>query len=189
MLARMHAAMASRMSTEGSRPTAWVAPSTVSGSPPRPKLNVIVVVWNDAVHIAHFYERARSTLDGLSEVDWGLVFVNNDSQDDSLARLLALRAADDRVGILTLSRNFGYHAALVAGLSTVEADLYAIVDVDCEDPPELLAGFLERIRGGSQLAYGIRSDRDEPWPMTLGRQLFYMVNRLLADSAMVMWMG
>ncbi len=153
------------------------------------KLSVVVVVWNDSVHISTFYERARSALDQLADVDWDLTFVNNDSDDDSLARLVDLRSFDQRVKIVTLSRNFGYHAALIAGLSMADADLYAMVDVDCEDPPELLSAFFERIAGGSQLAYGIRSDRDEPRLMTLGRRLFYVVNGLLADSAMVMWMG
>jgi len=186
----MLAAMAPRMIAEGSRPSIpSIAPSATSGSGPRPKLNVIAVVWNDSVQISHFYERARSTLEQLADVDWDLIFVNNDSQDDSLARLLDLRATDERVKILTLSRNFGYHAALIAGLSTTDADLYAMVDVDCEDPPELLTDLFARIRSGSQLAYGVRSDRDELWPMTLGRRLFYIVNGLLADSAMVMWLG
>jgi dolichol-phosphate mannosyltransferase len=155
----------------------------------RRALNVIVVVWNDSEQIPAFYDRARATLERLADVEWRLVFVNNASGDDTLARLLDLRASDDRVKIVTLSRNFGYHAGLIAGLSTTAADLYAMVDVDCEDPPELLADLYDRIRGGSQLAYGVRSDRDEAWLMTQGRRLFYIVNSLLADSAMVMWMG
>ena len=156
---------------------------------PTRTLSVVVVIWNDAVQIQAFYERVRSALERLPGVLWTVTFVNNDSDDDSLTRLVSLRRSDERVKIATLSRNFGYHAALIAGLAVTDADVYAMVDVDCEDPPELLVDFFERIRAGSQLAYGIRSDRDEPWLMTAGRRLFYVVNGLLADSAMVMWMG
>lgn len=178
------------MRVEGIQPSMRPIPTPATSSgQARQKLNVIVVVWNDSPHISHFYERAQPTLDRLADVDWSLVFVNNASDDDSLARLLELRASDDRVKIITLSRNFGYHAALLAGLSGTKADLYAMVDVDCEDPPELLVDFYDLISRGVQLTYGVRSDRDEPRIMTLGRRLFYIVNGLVADSAMVMWMG
>jgi dolichol-phosphate mannosyltransferase len=152
-------------------------------------LNLIVVVWNDRQNISYLYERAQPVLDQLAGVQWSVVFVNNASDDGSLDELRRLRLADPRVKILTLARNFGYHAALIAGLSQVEGDLYAIVDVDCEDPPELLADFYRSISEGAQLAYGIRSNRDEPWLLTLGRRLFYIINALVADSAVVMWMG
>jgi dolichol-phosphate mannosyltransferase len=90
---------------------------------------------------------------------------------------------------VSLSRNFGYHAVLLAGLTLVEADLYAMIDVDCEDPPELLRDFQSGIDGGADIAYGIRSNRKEPAPVTFFRRLFYYINRGIADSDIVLWMG
>lgn len=156
---------------------------------PRPKLSVIVVTWNDEVQFPYVYDRARPILDQLPDVDWSLVFVNNASTDETLPRILQLRQGDDRVKVLTLSRNFGYHAALVAGLSSIESDLYAILDVDCEDPPELLIDFYSHVSRGVQLVYGVRSEREEFPLMTFGRWLFYALNWLIADSDMTIWMG
>ncbi len=153
------------------------------------KLNVIVPAFNERENVPYFYGRARKTLEALDGVDWSLVFVNNSSEDGTLEEVLKLRAADPRVKIVTLSRNFGYHAALLAGLSALDADLYAIVDVDCEDPPELLTEFYRAIQGGAQVAYGVRSNRDEPAFVTLCRKLFYIANKRVADSEIVMWMG
>lgn len=153
------------------------------------KLNVIVPSYNESQNVSYFYGRARVALEGIEGLDWNLVFVNNASEDDTLAQIQALHAADPRVKCITLSRNFGYHAALVAGLSSVDGDLYAIVDVDCEDPPELLADFCKGIQDGAQVAYGVRSNRDEPALITFGRKLFYLANRGVADSEIVMWMG
>ena len=153
------------------------------------KLNVIVPSYNESQNVPYFYGRARQILDALPELEWNLTFINNSSDDDTLEQIMELRASDPRVKIITLSRNFGYHAALVAGLSSVEGDLYAIVDVDCEDPPELLADFYRGIQGGAQVAYGVRSNRDEPALITFGRKLFYLANRGVADSEIVMWMG
>ena len=153
------------------------------------RLNVIVPSYNEKQNVPYFYERARKTLEGLGDIDWSIVFVNNSSHDGTLECVLGLREADPRVKIVTLSRNFGYHAALLAGLTAVDGDYYAIVDVDCEDPPELITEFYEAIKGGAQVVYGVRSNRDEPKLVTFARRLFYIANRKVADSEIVMWMG
>jgi dolichol-phosphate mannosyltransferase len=153
------------------------------------RLHVIVPARNELQNVPYFYERARTALETLPDVDWNIVFVNNASEDGTAERVLQLRESDPRVKLITLSRDFGYHAALVAGLSSVEGDYYAIVDVDCEDPPELLVDFFRAIEQGAQIAYGVRSNRDEPGLITFGRKLFYIANRRVADSEIVMWMG
>lgn len=153
-------------------------------------LSVIVPVHNEQDNVAPFYRRTVPVLDALADhPEWQILFVNNASEDGTLAEVLKLRAADPRVKVITLSKNFGYHGALIAGLSVEEHDRYAIIDVDCEDPPELLAQFDEAIRSGAQLAYGIRSNREEPRLITLGRRLFYVLNRQIADSEIVLWMA
>src|SRR5262245_55191741 len=155
----------------------------------RKRLTVIVPAHNEEQNVPYFYGRVRTALDSLTDVDSSILFINNSSTDGTLDAVCRLRETDPRVKVITLSRNFGYHAGLVAGLSSVESDYYAIVDVDCEDPPELLAEFYRAIAGGAQVAYGIRSKRDEPGLITLGRKLFYVANRRVADSEIVMWMG
>lgn len=154
------------------------------------KLSVIVPVHNESLSIVSFYERARAVLEGLPKsTDWSLVFVNDASEDDSLMKILKLRSGDTRVRVITLSRRFGYHGVLMAGLCTVESDLYAMIDVDCEDPPELLTEFLATIQGGAQVVYGIRSNREEPAVITFFRKLFYHATRRIADSEIVVWMA
>lgn len=151
-------------------------------------LTLVVPVHNEAPSIAYFYERAKPVLEPTG-LDWRILFVNDASTDESLDRILDLRKADPRIRVVTLTRNFGYHAALVAGLSNAESDLYAIVDVDCEDPPELLTQFLEKIDQGAYTAYGIRSQRDEPRHIIFFRWLFYWINRMIADGPVMLWMA
>jgi glycosyltransferase involved in cell wall biosynthesis len=154
----------------------------------RKTLAVVVPCHNESENVGPFYAEAKAALDRLP-VDWTLLFVNDASTDDTLDRILALREADPRVRVATLSRNFGYHAALIAGLSSAEADLYAIVDVDGEDPPELLLKFHAEIEKGAQTAYGIRSDRPEaPW-IVFFRWLFYWINGRIADGPTRLWMA
>jgi dolichol-phosphate mannosyltransferase len=154
-----------------------------------PSLAVIVPLYNDHGNVVPFYERARAVLEGLPGIEWRIVFVNNGSTDGSYERATELRVADSRVRIISLSRNFGYHAALLAGLTLVVADRYTMIDVDCEDPPDLLAGFNAAIDEGADIAYGIRSDRIEPAPVTFFRRIFYYLNRSIADSDIVVWMS
>jgi glycosyltransferase involved in cell wall biosynthesis len=153
------------------------------------RLSVIVAVHNESRNIVPFYERAKPVLESLRVDDWDITFVNDASEDDSLSEILKLRELDRRVRVITLARRFGYHAVLLAGLTRSESDLYAMVDVDCEDPPELLVKFYEAIKGGAQVAYGVRSNREEPAVITLGRKFYYLVNRSIADGEFVMWMA
>jgi dolichol-phosphate mannosyltransferase len=152
-------------------------------------LAVIVPVHNELGNIAPFYERARQVLESVAGMPWQMVFVNDGSTDGSLERICELRARDDRVKVISLSRNFGYHAVLLAGLSLVAADRYAMIDVDCEDPPELLLEFHRALEGGADVAYGIRSNRIEPVLVTFFRRLFYYLNKGIADSDIVLWMA
>jgi len=152
-------------------------------------LAIIVPVHNELGNISPFYERTRAVLESLRPVSWQIVFVNDGSDDGSLERICEVRARDDRVKVITLSRDFGYHAVLLAGLSMVTADRYAMIDVDCEDPPELLRDFHAAMEGGADVAYGIRSNRVEPRLVTFFRRLFYYINKEIADSDTVLWMA
>ena len=153
-------------------------------------LAVIVPVHNEAENIKSVYHRLATTLDASRHVStWTVLFINNASTDLSLKEIKALQATDPRIQYVTMARNFGYHASLVAGLSLVEADRYAIIDGDGEDPPEMLSTFLEALENGSQLAYGIRSNREEPRFITLARKIFYRILRKIADGEIVEWMA
>lgn len=154
------------------------------------KLAIITALHNERENIVPFYERLKATVEKFQGISsWELIFVNDASTDDSLDRILALRQKDAHVKVITLARNFGYHSVLVAGLTEADADIYAMVDVDGEDPPEVLADFYKAVQGGAQVAYGIRSNRDEPAYITWLRGIFYKINRCIADSNIVLWMA
>lgn len=160
-------------------------------APPIPRrLAVIVPVRNERENIPMFYERARPVLESLPGLTaWTLVFVNNASEDDSLDVITRLRAGDPHVQVITLSRNFGYHPAMVAGLSHVDSDVYGIIDVDCEDPPEMLRDLYTAIQEGHAVAYGIRSRRPERWWVMFGRKVFYGTLHRIADAEFIEWMS
>lgn len=154
------------------------------------RLSVTVPVHNEIQNIPVFFQRARTVLDSIEGLSgWEMVFVNNGSTDGTLEVLHEIRTGDGRVRVVSLSRNFGYHASVSAGLRHGNGDLYAIIDVDGEDPPELLARFFGEIQNGAQIAYGIRSQRPESNVITSMRRLFYFLNKTVADAEIIMWMS
>ena len=155
------------------------------------KLVVVCPVFNEEVNIAYFFERLKNTLEALdpAEYSYQLLFTNNRSTDTTLSIIDAIRAHHDWVGHITLSRNHGYQLSVLSGISTIAADLYMVCDVDCEDPPEMLAEFLNAIRAGYDLAYGVRNNREEPWWLGRFRSLFYWSLRTVGDYRIVPYMA
>ena len=157
----------------------------------RQQLLIICPVYNEEVNIEYFFSRLLPTLEKLDSTRYAyrLLFTNNRSSDRTLEKIQALQDQYPWVGYLTLSRNHGYQLSLLSGLTTVEADLYMVCDVDCEDPPEMLHPLLEQIEQGHDYAYGIRNNRPDPWLLGKMRRAFYFTLRSLGDYNIVPFMS
>ena len=156
-----------------------------------PLVSVVIPAYNEAATLPTFYEHLCRALEPLQpRVDFELLFVNNGSIDGTLAFLEELRAKDPRVKIATLSRNFGYQAAITAGLTLSTGDAVACIDSDGEDPPSVLASFIERwLEGGADVVYGVRGKRPESALMQLARKFYYRLTRATADHEIVLDMA
>jgi dolichol-phosphate mannosyltransferase len=88
-----------------------------------------------------------------------------------------------------MSRNYGYQCSVECGLRNSDADLTAVVDVDCEDPPELFIPFLNYIEEGFDIVYGERVDRHESKFIKWLRRVFYRVTRAVADDRFILYMA
>lgn len=102
------------------------------------KISVIIPCYNEQEAIPIFYEAIRKTAGKLKQAELELLFVNDGSRDESLARMKELAGQDARVKYVSFSRNFGKEAAMYAGLSYASGNYVAIMDVDLQDPPDLL---------------------------------------------------
>jgi len=127
-----------------------------SERPENPLISLVVPVFNEAEAIPVFLAETRKALAGLR---LEIVFVNDGSADGTLAALQEKAARDERLVVVNLSRNFGKEAALTAGLQVASGDAVVPIDVDLQDPPELIHRFIEKWRDGYDVAYGLREDR------------------------------
>jgi glycosyltransferase involved in cell wall biosynthesis len=156
----------------------------------RQRLTILSPVFDEESVVPLFFVRMQPVVARLAErYDVRIVFVNNASTDDTVEAILSLRADHPWVHVVSLSTNVGYQRSLDCGLTVVDSDLYAIIDVDCEDPPEMIEAFVEAHERGFDIVYGERIDRPEPTLLKLARRRFYRITRAIADDEIILDMA
>jgi glycosyltransferase involved in cell wall biosynthesis len=158
-------------------------PAQIRPRPALPLISLIIPVYNEDAAIPLFLSELDRRL-VLPDTRLELVFVNDGSADGTLAQLLATAASRADVTLVNLSRNFGKEAAMTAGLDHAHGDAVVLMDVDLQDPPELVAVFVEKWRQGYDIAYGLRESRDgETRLKTTTAHLFYAWFNRISDTA------
>ncbi len=143
-------------------------------------LSVVTTIYRTGPCVVPFFERAALAARELG-CELEVVFVNDGSPDDGLAT--AERAAAEHPGIVVvdLSRNFGQHKALWAGLRAARGDLIAIFDGDLEEDPHLAADFARTLRAQrADVVYSVARDPKGSWAYRRCRALFYRILRGLS---------
>ena len=147
-----------------------------------PLLSVIVPVKNEEEAILPFVERVGSILENVSPSGgWEILFVDDGSTDTTLAAIVAAHGRDERVRALSLSRNFGKEAALSAGLDHARGSAVIPMDVDMQDPPEVLPEMVAKWRDGNEMVFGVRRCRDsDGWTKRVTAGLYYRAHNMVA---------
>ncbi len=147
------------------------------------ELSVIVPCYNEAALLEDAYREIKRSAQEAVGADHEILFVDDGSEDGSLAVLERLAAADPHVRVLALSRNFGKEAALSAGIAHCRGDLALLLDADLQDPPSLLPAMLELMRReAADIVYGVRTRGPAQGPLRgLSSALYHWALRLLSD--------
>lgn len=143
------------------------------------RLSVIAPAYNEQEVLDLFFGRLEPILEDCVD-DYEIICVNDGSRDATLAVLVGHHRRNPRIKVIDLSRNFGKEIALSAGLDAASGDMVVPIDVDLQDPPELIREFLARWEEGYDVVYGLRVDRSrDTFLKRLTSQGFYAVfNRL-----------
>lgn len=142
----------------------------------RDLLTVVVAAFNEAQALPLLHPRLVAALEDMADVEGRVLYIDDGSHDDTWTVLQQLAAADPRVSLLRLSRNFGKEAALTAGLDHVDAGAALILDADGQDPPELIPQFVDKWREGYDDVHGTRMEREgEGWLKRSTAHAFYRV--------------
>jgi glycosyltransferase involved in cell wall biosynthesis len=138
-----------------------------------PKATAIVPCLNEEDGIDAFYERTSGVLERLFGEHWEIVFVDDGSTDRTVHAIKALRERDPRVRCVRLSRNFGSHVAIAAGLDHAEGDLAVVLAADLQDPPEVIEDLVAKWREGYEVVWAAREAREDPLMRKLFARVFY----------------
>lgn len=168
-------------------------------------ISVVIPCHNEAEVIDATHARLAEVLP-TTGMDFEVIYVDDGSRDDTLARLERIAARDGRVTVIELSRNFGQQAAMSAGLAAARGDAIVITDADLQDPPEVIPEMVEAWRTGVDVAYGRRRRRAGetafklataslyhrllarlmPYPMPVDTGDFKLIDRAVADAVVAL---
>ncbi len=124
-------------------------------------VSVVIPVFNEAATLARLHARLGKALDTLGR-PVEIVYVDDGSRDRSLAELLALQAEDERVTVVSLVRNAGQHAAVLAGLAQSRGAIAVTLDADLQNPPEEIPRLIAAIDAGHDVVGTWREGRADP---------------------------
>ena len=146
----------------------------------KPLVSIVVPVFNEELNVRVFHEVVSAQLGTMSDqYDFEFVFTDNHSTDNTFQLLKEIAARDARVHAYRFSKNFGYQRSIMTGYSRAQGDSAIQLDVDLQDPPELIPRFLSEWQLGADVVYGIRIKRQESALINLQRAVFYrLIDRL-----------
>lgn len=146
------------------------------------KLSIVATLYKSASYIEEFYQRVSAAARELVGDDFEIVLVNDGSPDNSLQLAIRLTQHDSRVVVVDLSRNFGHHKAMMAGLAHAQGERIFLIDSDLEEEPEWLLSFSGQMDVEfCDVVYGVQERRKGNWFERWSGELYYRVFNYLAD--------
>ena len=145
------------------------------------KLSIVSTMYRSAPFIESFCERMLRAAERETN-EFEIILVNDGSPDESLQLALEQRRKDSRIQIVDLSRNFGHHAAIIAGLEHARGDRIFLIDCDLEEQPEWLPQFVERLEtSGADVVFGAQSERVASFWSNLFGEMFWLLLRRMSS--------
>ena len=141
---------------------------------PQPAVSIVIPVFNESVSIPRLHTRLHQVLQQLGR-SFEVVYVDDGSTDRSLEELLVIQGGDPAVKVVTLARNAGQHAAVLAGFAHARGAVVVTLDADLQNPPEEIPRLLAEIDAGHDAVGTRREGRNDPF---LRRAISAVVSRL-----------
>ena len=148
------------------------------------ELSIVSPVYRNEDSLVELVERVKAAVSPHVK-EWEFVLVVDGSPDGSLAMLREIGMRENRVKVLSFTRNFGQHAAILAGLQCATGELIFILDADLEEEPECFGQFLTRLREGFDLVVGVRENKRRSALKEWTAQLYYWLQGKLTDFPII----
>ncbi|HET7535113.1 MAG TPA: glycosyltransferase family 2 protein [Candidatus Didemnitutus sp.] len=145
---------------------------------------VVIPVFNEEAVLPELFRRLNAVFDGQPDASWLAILVDDGSRDNSVELIRAQGTRDPRWCLVELSRNFGFQAALAAGLADAadrKVDAAITMDADLQDPPELIPELVGAWAKGAEVVRAVRRTRSETGLRRVGLDLFHRLYGNLID--------
>lgn len=146
-----------------------------------PLISVVTPVYGCGVMLEQLYKRLLAVLVPITE-EFEIIMINDASPDSAWEEICALAEKDSRVKGIKLSRNFGQHHAISAGLDFVRSDWTIVMDCDLQDQPEEIIKLYNKAQEGYDIVFGRRAQRKDRTFKKLGSRLFYKIYGYFTES-------
>jgi glycosyltransferase involved in cell wall biosynthesis len=157
------------------------SPTTLLAPVPSTGITVVVPIFNEEEVLPELLQRLGAVFDGHPEIKWTALLVNDGSRDRSAELIREHASRDPRFALIEFSRNFGFQAAIAAGLAHAPGDAIVTMDADLQDPPEIIPQMVARWRSGAEIVRAVRESRQETGPRRFGMDLFHRLFGRIAD--------
>jgi len=148
-----------------------------------PLLSVVVPCANEQDVLPETHRQLTEALSKIEDLRFEIVYVDDGSRDATPHVLRRLQRSDERVRVVRLSRNFGHQVAITAGMEHAAGDAVVVIDADLQDPPEVIAAFVDQWRRGYEVAYGVRTERNGETAFKLcTAKVFYRLIARLSET-------
>lgn len=148
------------------------------------KLSIVIPVYYNHENLFPLYEDIKEKVLKKLTCDYEIVMVDDGSKDDSYSVICELAKIDSKIVPVRLSRNFGEHAAILAGLSKCTGDCATMKAADLQEPSEIILDMLAKYKEGNKVVLAVRADRDEAWTRKIAATIYCFVMKKLALSDM-----
>lgn len=144
-------------------------------------ISIVTPVYGCCDSLRSLYSRLIKTLTGLTN-SFEIIMVNDASPDKSWETIKELSEKDDRLKGINLSRNFGQHRAITAGLDHAKGDWIVVMDCDLQDQPEEIVKLYKKAQEGFDIVFGRRVNRQDSYFKRLSSRAYYKLYDYLADT-------
>lgn len=148
------------------------------------KLSIIIPVYFNQDNLMPLYDDIKKKIIDVIDYDYELILVNDGSKDKSWEIMQQLAAMNNKIKILSLSRNFGSHAAILCGLAYAAGDCAVIKAADLQEPTELILEMVKSWQKGNNVVLAVREGRNEKKSQTFFSNLYYWMVRKTSFSVM-----
>ena len=148
------------------------------------KLSIVIPVYYNEGNLFPLYDDLKDKVLEKLECDYEIVMVNDGSKDGSYGEMKVLAAKDPKVVLVNLSRNFGEHAATLAGIAHCSGTVAVRKAADLQEPSQMILEMYEKYREGAKVVIAVRKDREETWSAKIFSKIYCGMMRKFALSNM-----